>query len=161
MIALALLVVSLVILIIRLFSPAQIQIVLETGQEVESQDAEYFTLSDVLLFIGASFVAGVTIMYLYLFSEIVFPKIRSQKEGSYDVILPFLKEDEKKVFLELMQENSALLQNELVRRTGLSKVRMTRVLAHLTQKGITIKERHGLTNKVRLQLQKQKAKEQV
>jgi len=43
-----------------------------------------------------------------------------------------------------------VLQNDLVSRTGMSKVAVTRALAKLESKGLVVKERHGLTNKVRL-----------
>jgi uncharacterized membrane protein len=43
-----------------------------------------------------------------------------------------------------------MLQNALVLKTGMTKVKMTRVLSSLERKGLVLKERHGLTNRIKL-----------
>lgn len=61
-----------------------------------------------------------------------------------------LKSDEKKVFLEILKTKGEILQNKLVVQTGLSKVKITRVLTSLQNKNLVMKERYGITNKIKL-----------
>ena len=49
-----------------------------------------------------------------------------------------------------MDSKGQMLQNALVLKTSLSKVKMTRVLASLERKKLIVKERHGLTNRIKL-----------
>ena len=60
-----------------------------------------------------------------------------------------LKHDERKVVLALRERSGEMLQNDLVRQLGFSKVKVTRVLSSLEQKSLVRKERHGLTNRIR------------
>ena len=152
--SIVILVVSLLLLINQLFAPQPIQIILETGQEVVTQNSEYFSVYQVLMLVGASFLIGSTSIYLYFKSEAdEFLKSLRQKrriENRYEMIIPLLKGDERKVFQEIMDAKGEMLQNALVRKTGMTKVRMTRALASLQCKSLIIKERRGLTNRIKL-----------
>ena len=153
-ISIVMLVVSLFLLISQLFTPQPLQIILETGQEVATQTSEYFSIYQVLMLVAASFLIGSTTIYLYFKSEAEeFLKSLGQKkkvESRYDMVFPLLKGDEKRVFHEVMDAKGEILQNALVLKTGLTKVRMTRALASLQSKNLIVKERHGLTNRIRL-----------
>lgn len=159
-ISVVLLVASLVMLFDKLFAPQPIQVVLETGQEVATQAPSYYPLSEVLLLVAASFIIGATAIYLYYNSDEITSNFIRQKEkdagtgkegqDKYKMIVPLLKKDEKAVFIALRNSNGVMLQNQLVLKTGLSKVAMTRALAKLEMKNLIVKERHGLTNKIRL-----------
>ncbi|MBI2133392.1 MarR family transcriptional regulator [Candidatus Woesearchaeota archaeon] len=57
-----------------------------------------------------------------------------------------LDEEEKRIF-ELMKHNSgSAYQSDLIRETGLSKVKITRVLDKLESKGLLERKRRGMTN---------------
>ena len=56
-------------------------------------------------------------------------------------------DDEKKIFNEIVKENS-IFQSELVDRTGLNKVKVTRSLDKLEGKGLIERKRRGMTNVV-------------
>ena len=152
-IAVVLLTSSIVLLFGKLFSPQPIQIVLETGQEVTTQAPNYYGLSEVLLLITASFIMGATAIYLFYNSEQItsFANQKNDKinKEKYRHITNLLKGDERKVFDILMNEDN-ILQNKLVLKTGLSKVSITRALRKLEMKNLVVKERHGLTNKIKL-----------
>lgn len=143
---------SILLLFSQLFDSQPIQIILETGQEVTTQYSGFFSLSEVLLLIIASFLVGSTSLYLYYNSDTDVLKTlgRKGKESGYDLILPLLKGDEKAIFKQLMDSKGGMLQNKLVLETGLTKVKMTRVLSRLESKQLIVKERYGLTNKIRL-----------
>jgi len=154
-IAVVLLVSSIVLLFSKIFSPQPIQIVLETGQEVVAQAPNYYGLSEVLLLITASFVIGATAVYLFYNSEQV-ASFANQKNNKIDPdkyrhIANLLKGDEKKAF-DILRAGE-MLQNQLVLKTGLSKVAVTRALRKLEMKNLVVKERHGLTNRIKLKIE--------
>jgi uncharacterized membrane protein len=153
-ISIVILVVSLFLLISQLFTPQPLQIILETGQEVVTQTSEYFSISQVLILVIASFLTGSTSIYLYFKAEsdefLKSFRQRNNIENKYQIITPLLKGDEKRVFQEIIDAKGEMLQNALVLKTCMTKVRMTRALASLQYKNLIIKERHGLTNKIKL-----------
>jgi uncharacterized membrane protein len=150
--AVAILISSIVILFSKLFSPMPIQITLETGQEITTQNPQYFALSEVLLLVVSSFLIGGTVTYLYYKSDIKgkVSNMISNGNGGDPAILKLLKTDERKVFLALHHARGEMLQNALVKKSGLSKVKVTRILSRLERKGLVLRERHGLTNKIKL-----------
>ena len=156
-IAIAILITASFLVFDRLFAPQQIQIVLETGQEVSTQNAEYLQLAEVLLLVVSSFLIGISSMYLFYHSE---PKkimqLLNKKQNNkidaekYALVMQMLKADEEKAFAEIIKANGEILQNKLVVQTGLSKVKITRILANLERKELITKERYGLTNKIKI-----------
>lgn len=163
-IAMVLLVASIVLLFSYLLNPQPIQIILETGQEVTSHNPNYFTITSVIILIVCAFVIGAASIYLFYNADNynIFTKSSGsdssnpnnsapgQTGSDYKMILPLLKSDEKKVVHALIENKGEMLQNALVLKLGLSKVKMTRLLTALHDKQIIIKERHGLTNKIKL-----------
>ncbi len=154
------LIVSLFLLFDKLFTPQPIQIVLESGQEVTTQTADYFSLTETILLIVCAFLIGTTVMYLFYTTENNTEKSELKVAAvdvkstfslpNYSQILPLLKDDEKKVIQALQEEKGVMLQNRLVLRLNISKVKVTRLLDHLEQKNLIVKERHGLTNNIKL-----------
>ncbi|MFC2174844.1 helix-turn-helix transcriptional regulator [archaeon] len=59
--------------------------------------------------------------------------------------------DEKKVFDTVTSAGGTIFQSELVEKTGLTKVKMTRILDKLEGKGLVERKRRGMTNVVILQ----------
>ena len=156
-IAIALLIASILILVVMLFSSQTIQIVLETGQAVTTRNSNYFTITTVMIFIIASFIVGASIMYLFYNSDYKeSSNIKSNEDirNGYDIILPLLKDDEKKAVHIIKEHNGEMLQNQLVLRLGLSKVKITRLISGLERKGIIEKSRHGMTNNIKLKYRK-------
>ena len=153
-ISVAILVASVSLLFNQLFVPQPIQIILETGQEIVTQNSGYFSLSHVLIMVSASFLIGSTAIYLYFRSETdELLRVMGQKreyDRKYEMVIPLLRSEERMVFQEVLDNKGEMLQNKLVLKTRLNKVKMTRVLASLERKNLIIKERHGLTNKIKL-----------
>jgi hypothetical protein len=106
-ISIVMLVVSLFLVISQLFTPQPLQIILETGQEVVTQTSEFFSITQVMILIMASFLIGSTAVYLYLKSdtEEFLNSIvqRNRVENKYEMVIPLLKGDEKTVFQEIME----------------------------------------------------------
>ncbi len=68
-------------------------------------------------------------------SRIQFNKIREQ-----------LQDDEKKVFNEIMKNDGSAFQTDLVRSTGFSKVKVSRILDQLEAKNLIERRRRGMSN---------------
>ncbi|MCX6818216.1 MAG: hypothetical protein NTU57_05160 [Candidatus Aenigmarchaeota archaeon] len=152
--SIVILIVSVLLLFSKLFSSQPITIILETGQEVNTLTSDYFSLTDALLLIASSFLIGSVTIYLFYNSdtkEVIksFRKENGMKER-YGMVIPLLRKEERAVFQELVDSNGEMLQNALVLKSGMSKVKMTRVLSSLERKGLILKERHGLTNRIKL-----------
>jgi uncharacterized membrane protein len=87
-----------------------------------------------------SIVAGLSIWNLIRERE-----IRSTKKMLLDV---FLLPDEKKVLGEIEKYGGSLTQSELVKTTGLSRVKIHRIVRNLESKKLIIKQQYGMTNKI-------------
>ncbi len=146
---------ALFLLFDKFFTPQPIQITLQSGQEVTTSTAEYFSLSEVLLLIISAFLIGTTATYLFYNAE----QARTKSSGSqtsestkdaYTIILPLLKPDEKQAITSLLESSGEMQQNKLAAKLSVSKVKATRILYRLEEKGLITKERHGFTNMVKL-----------
>ncbi len=159
LIAMVLLVASIVFLVYLLFNPQPIQIVLETGQEITTKSPDYFTITTAMILITCSFIIGASIMYLYYNADAATVitrhtasehKVEGHTPGAYDLIIPLLRDDEKKAVHIIKEHHGEMLQNELVLKLGISKVKTTRILASLERKQVITKHRHGMTNSIKL-----------
>jgi uncharacterized membrane protein len=100
--------------------------------------------SMMLLFNGILLlIGGVSIWSLTREKE-----IKSAKERMTSLLL---MPEERLVIDELKKCKGSMLQSQLVKRTGLSKVKMHRIISKLALKGIIKKYPYGLTNKIVLE----------
>lgn len=68
------------------------------------------------------------------------------RKEEWGKILGTLEVDEKSIYQQLVDENGAIFQSELVEKSGLSKVKVSRTLDKLEAKGHLERRRRGLTN---------------
>ncbi len=61
-------------------------------------------------------------------------------------ILKTLQGDEKKVYEEIAKSGNLVFQNELIEKTGFSKVKVTRILDRLEAKHLVERRRRGMSN---------------
>ena len=61
-----------------------------------------------------------------------------------------LSEDERLMYVRIREVGGAVLQSEIVRWGTFSKPKVTRVLDRLEGRGLVVRERRGMTNRVRL-----------
>ncbi|MBN2420844.1 MarR family transcriptional regulator, partial [Candidatus Woesearchaeota archaeon] len=105
-----------------------------------------------------AFMAGMGI-YLIFFSQeekiiTKFKRIKEQIEpnkitkANYQKVISELDDDEKKVFEIILNAQGSVFQSELVSKTGLTKVKVTRILDRLEGKGLIERKRRGMTNVV-------------
>jgi len=79
---------------------------------------------------------------------------RLHKESSVKVVMPLLKEDEKRIVEILTQHNGQAIQKVLVRESDFSKAKVSRLVTNLKERGIVDVEHIGRTNKVTLKLRR-------
>ncbi len=102
----------------------------------------YFALA----VIGILVLVGVYFILSKPEKETIFKiKTIGKKENRKKVDISSLTSEEKKVF-SLLQEQRAIFQSDLVERTGINKVKMSRILDRLEGKGFVERKRRGMTN---------------
>jgi uncharacterized membrane protein len=69
-----------------------------------------------------------------------------------NVVLRLLEGDERAMFRALIEKGGEALQKDLIVATKMSDAKASRVLDRLMEKGVVQKERHGMTNKVRVRI---------
>ncbi|MEM4325705.1 MAG: MarR family transcriptional regulator [Candidatus Pacearchaeota archaeon] len=107
--------------------------------------------------LGVMFFVVMIALYLIFFGEEekIITKIRTIKprlelkkitKESYREVLNKLNDDEKIILEKIIESEGAIFQSELVDKTNLSKVKVTRVLDKLEGKGLIERRRRGMTN---------------
>lgn len=105
-------------------------------EEVGAQPQEF---DPVPLVIVAVLAAGAAFWYF-----------KRQRPDGVKYVLPMLKEDEKLVIESLLAHNGFTNQKFLVKESGYSKAKVSKVLKSLEQRGVIRLERVGRNNKVYL-----------
>lgn len=78
------------------------------------------------------------------------PSTRLEPDDAEALALRLLDPDERLLFMEVRDRGGAALQKDLGHRDGFSRTKVTRVLDRLEAKGLVVREREGMTNRVRL-----------
>jgi len=77
------------------------------------------------------------------------PQIETKiTKGNYQKIMSNLNKDEKIVLKNIIKAEGSIFQSDLVDKTGLNKVKITRVLDKLEGKGLIERKRRGMRNAV-------------
>lgn len=97
-------------------------------------------------FILAGIVIG-ALVFFFMTSKLE-KKEKSLKKNT-EVLLSFLSPEEKKLVNALIESNGKVLQAEITRLPGMSKVKSHRVVQKLIDRGVIEKESVGKTNVVR------------
>jgi uncharacterized membrane protein len=150
------LIISVILLIDRLLAQGPVQLILENGKAVPVEGASYFSLNEVLLFIIAAWLGGMSFLYIILFSkeketpvsERIETAIPENKSAAM-VAAQILDGDEKVLFQKIV-ENDGLLQRELFLNTDFSEPKVSRLLDKLERRGLIIRKRDGMGNRVML-----------
>lgn len=138
---------TIIALLLSLASGSKIWIVnITPGFGVHSYSnysSDMLVLITIFLFILFLFLAD---LYIKEEHEI---NMKNHQEDIMDIILNILNKNEKTVIQELMSVRE-MTQVELQKRTGISKATLSRTLKSLENKGLIVRFRAGMTNKVKL-----------
>lgn len=91
------------------------------------------------------FVIVVVVLALGIGIMLVIPK--RMQQSSIKVDTSKLDTEERKIY-NILKNNNGIYQSDLIKETGLSKVKITRVLDKLESKGIIERRRRGMTNAI-------------
>ncbi len=102
-----------------------------------------------LFYIGISSIALLAIFSIYLILKGDKIEIKENKQMEQIQINPEelkLDDEEKKIYDLIMEADGSIFQSDLVEKTGLSKVKVTRILDKLEGRKIIERKRRGMTN---------------
>lgn len=150
------LIISVLLLIDRLLAQGPVQLILENGKAVPVEGASYFSLNDVLLFIIMAWLGGMSFLYIIISSkdeeepasEKIEPDIQENINAAM-VAADILDGDEKILFQKIVNDDG-LLQRELILITEFSEPKVSRLLDKLERRGLIIRKRDGMGNRVML-----------
>lgn len=99
-----------------------------------------------LLVVGVLVIFGLVLVFSKPEEKIIVKKVKERvAKKKFD--LSGFDSAEKKVF-EIIRKSRAIFQAELIEKSGVGKVKMTRVLDRLESKGFIERKRRGMTNVV-------------
>ncbi len=137
-------------------STPELSLVMNGSTVVIERPAKLFTYSDILLSTLSSFVLGTTIMYLLVgrwkesLESTPEPKAVEDKSEKWRMVLDALKEDEHKIYKEILDAGGEMLQKDLVALSGFNGPKVTRILDNLEKRNFIERKSYGMTNLVRL-----------
>lgn len=137
--------------IIFLFNNALKDIVEQTcTMEGHDNCTMYQTISQqtylALAIVGILIIVAIFLILSKQSEKIVIKEVEKEKEEKI-IDTSSLKPEEITV-LELIKENHAIFQSDLIEKTGYGKAKITRIIDRLEGQGIVERKRRGMTNVV-------------
>lgn len=90
-------------------------------------------------------------IFVYSYLAGSFNKERKEIHSEVMATLNFLKEDEKRIVDIVIKSGGEILQKEVVETTGFNKVKVSRTLSKLEDKGVISRKKNGMSKKVVLE----------
>ncbi len=91
------------------------------------------------------FVVGGFGVFLVLKSRQI-QRFQSEKKHDFEKTLKELDGDEKKVYELISSSDGVVFQSDIVEKTGLQKVKVTRILDRMEHRGLVERRRRGMSN---------------
>ncbi|RMD67642.1 MarR family transcriptional regulator [Candidatus Pacearchaeota archaeon] len=99
-----------------------------------------------LAIVGILFAVSLLLIFSNQKERVVVKKVKERANRKrLDKIAGELRAEDRKVF-ELVRKARAIFQAELIEKSGVGKVKMTRILDRLEAKGLVERKRRGMTN---------------
>ncbi len=154
---------SIVVLAVKLLTPASVQIFVEGNTAITSQVPGLFTYADVLVLVVSSILMSGSGLYLLLYDSIgaragtrapsppasVGNLILEDRRQNWEETAKTLKNDEQALYKAIIDEG-IINQSELNEKTDLSRSDISRALYLLESKGLIERKRLGMGNVVLL-----------
>ncbi len=112
----------------------------------EMYDSVNYQTYLALSIVGVLIIFSLFLIFSKQSEKIILRKIK-EKKIERKVDLSSFRHEEKQVY-DLVKENGAIFQADLIDRTGFSKARMTRIIDKLEGAGLAERKRRGMTNVV-------------
>ena len=148
------LIISVLLLIDRLLAQGPVQLILENGKAVPVEVASYFSLNEVLLFIIAAWLGGMSFLYIIISSKeketAVSEKIETVIPDNKSTVAADILDGDEKILFQKIVGNDGLLQRDLILNTDFSEPKVSRLLDRLERRGLILRKRDGMGNRVML-----------
>ena len=148
------LIISVLLLIDRLLAQGPVQLILENGKAVPVEGASYFSLNEVLLFILAAWLGGMSFLYIIISSKeketAVSEKIETVIPDNKSTVAADILDGDEKILFQKIVGNDGLLQRDLILNTDFSEPKVSRLLDRLERRGLILRKRDGMGNRVML-----------
>lgn len=120
-------------------------------QHGDVKSCEMYDSVNYQTYLALGIVGVLVIVSLFLIfskpnEKVVVKKIK-EKKIQKEADLSSFRPEEKQVY-NLVKENGAIFQADLIEKTGFSKARMTRIVDKLEGSGLVERKRRGMTNVV-------------
>ena len=102
---------------------------------------------EVFIGYGISLVIGLVGVYLII-SELRSAKLVSKSSEEFHKVASALHGDEKKLYDLVASTDGVMFQSDLVEKSGMQKVKVSRVLDRLEAQGLLERRRRGMSNVV-------------
>lgn len=118
------------------------------------EGAQLLLWGSILLIV--TLIAGISLVYVYVSKYVGSARAQTsdvpsqEADPRLDLTLELLPEDERAVYQRLLTEGGQVLQKDLRQMVSFSGPKVSRVLDRLEGKGLVIRERQGMTNRVRV-----------
>jgi len=100
----------------------------------------------LLIFFIISIASGMVIL---IFSSIrILKMFQKIEKNEIEINMDYLSDDEKFIINLIMKNSGQMLQNKIVNESGLTKVKVSRIITTLEAKGFIEKRRKGVTNEI-------------
>lgn len=100
----------------------------------------------LLIFFIISIASGMVIL---IFSSIrILKMFQKIEKNEIEINMDYLSDDEKFIMNLIMKNGGQMLQNKIVNESGLTKVKVSRIITTLEAKGFIEKRRKGVTNEI-------------
>ncbi len=148
------LIISVLLLADKLLSTNPVRFILEDGRAVPVEEVSYFSLNDVLFFIITAWLGGMSFLYIILSSKEA-PELKGDIEGlqeikSTSILAANILEGDEKILFQKIIDNDGILQRELVIKTGFSEPKVSRLLDRIERRGLIVRQRDGMGNRILL-----------
>lgn len=158
LVALSLLTISTLVLVNIVAKPQPIKIILGEGEPLVLREPLVWTLTDLLLVVASSLVAGASALYMFRAPSATERLTRAGKLGALPLrqrpivqaILRSLPRDHHRVMSLLLENGGQILQRDLVLRAGLSPAKVSRVLKLMEEKKLVKRRPQGNTRRISL-----------
>jgi len=152
------LIISVLLIIDRLLATGPVQLILADGKAVPIESASLFSINEVLFFIITAWLGGMSFLYIILNSKEI-PELKDEEipeskreipviQDSKSALAAALLEGDEKALFQNVLDNDGILQRELIIKTGFSEPKVSRLLDKAERRGLIIRQRNGMGNRV-------------
>jgi uncharacterized membrane protein len=118
--------------------------------EMSCTHSQAIVVSLILVALFGLFIGSLTYYFMSEKKEKEIIKVHKEVHKGAIITLNFLDTEEKKIMKAIIDRQGSILQSELVKKTDLTRVSISRNISSLVRKGVILKKASGMTNEIKL-----------